>query len=293
MSTQETVAKQGQQGQPVIPLVPKPGHQNTIPPIPDGKPITKENRGSLPIQFWLTVEDKSSIPSTKTQLPIDLDEGVALTFFGGKAQLKTIASPNQKISPFSFWGIPFLLIFGVACVAITSVMFLTMRKKEITSTATVPPPSGTPIVTPALNAANHAVQTEEKPEIKVEMMVDENAMNTHKFLVTKYSAQSTDLFNLIADKDEAIKIYEEAVELRQKAVKYQDTELLEQATFRLQALLKKSKLPNGYQHHAAKELWMIFQCQGKSAKGAREMEEFLEKRNKKLKELLACPKDGE
>lgn len=284
---------------PVIPFVPKMGSQNTIPPIPDGKPITKENRGSLPIQFWLTVEDKSSIPSTKTQLPIDLDDGVALTFVGGKAQLKTIASPHQKISPFSFWGLPFLLVFGIACVAMTAAVFLATSKKNTPAqpeNKTVVAPRATPIVTPVLNAANNLAKPA-KAELKVDGLLPKEHKLSEEDMVTTYE-KPAELFDLIADKENAIKIYEEAVQLRKMAAKYDNDEYrMRQAIIRLQALLRQSKLPEGYQRHAARQLWIIYHCHLKHYKSAQVAEELMKKYNRRAapneRVPTICPKDGE
>ncbi len=287
---------------PVIPFVPRMGSQNTIPPIPDGKPITKENRGSLPIQFWLTVEDKSSMPSTKTQLPIDLDDGVALTFLGGKAQLKTIAPSHQKVSPFSFWGLPFLFVFGIACVAMTAAVFLAIVNKKTAPPSpenkTVVAPRATPIVTPALNAANNLAKPA-KAELKVDgLLPKEDKLSEEELdMVTSYE-KPAELFDLIADKEGAIKIYEEAVQLRKMAAKYGNDEYrMRQAIIRLQALLRKSKLPEGYQRHAAKQLWVIYHCHLKWYKSAQEAESLMKKFNKRAapneRVPTICPKDDE
>jgi hypothetical protein len=289
---------------PVIPFVPKMGSQNTIPPIPDGKPITKENRGSLPIQFWLTVEDKSSIPSTKTQLPVDLDDGVALTFLGGKAQLKTIASPHQKVSPFSFWGIPFLLVFGIACVAITAVMFLATNKKETQTTMAVAP-RATPIVTPALKAANNLAKSE-KTGVKVDgllpkenkLLEDEEEERLGRFPIYK---NSSEIYKLIENKEEAIDLYKEAVQMKNIGVSYDNEtrkDYLRQAIIRLGALLTKSALPEAYQRLAAKQLWIIQYCYLKQLAQAKETELLIKKLNarapaKNMRVATICPKDDE
>jgi len=288
---------------PVIPFVPKMGSQNTIPPIPDGKPITKENRGSLPIQFWLTVEDKSSMPSTKTQLPIDLDDGVALTFLGGKAQLKTIAPPNQKVSPFSFWGLPFLLVFGIACVAMTAAVFLAIVNKKTAPPSpenkTVVAPRTTPLVTPVIQAANNLAKPA-KAELKVDGILPENNTSEEKLGRFPIYETAKHLYSIIGDKDEAISMYKEAVQLKNIGISFENEtrkDYLKQSIIRLGALLTKSALPEGYQRLAAKQLWVIQYCYLKQLPQAKETELLIKKLNarapKNFRVVTMCPKDDE
>jgi hypothetical protein len=301
--TQERLVEEDKNpNSPVIPMIPTGSKKSVtpspIPGLPEGKDLTLVHGTTIPITISESTPGLGIAIGKDRKVLLDIGPGVNVLFLDGKLRVRANA--------LTFLGLPFLIAFTIACVAIAVAVVLGFYFKYNQAPAPPQPenksvtaPRTTPIVTPAINDTNNLAKpatNEVRKEPMIEVSKDLLNMDDQDFVRT-YDDPS-ELYKLIADKDEAIKVYEEAVQLRKTAAQHgNDAYRMRQSSIRLQALLSQSNLPYGYQRHAAKQLWVIYHCHWQNARLAKEALALLDKYNKKAsaaeKVIVACPKEGE
>jgi hypothetical protein len=276
------------QEKPVIPAIPKPEKPHTpIPGLQEGREMTLSHGASIPMMIIESVSESGMKISQKREMVLVVKKGVTVVSNGNTMTVRANAV--------SFLGLPFLIAFATACVSIAVVIVLGLHFKfNQTPQPTTPVPQAHAIVTPTLNNANNLIKMEEEM-IKVDGLLSEETDELGK--VINYEKPS-ELFRLIADKEGAIKVYEEAVALRKSAAKNEnDRSQIRQAIIRLHALLRQSKLPEAYQRHASRQLWIIYHCHLQDFKSAQGAEKMIKKYNERAKPNervpTICPKDDE
>ena len=285
---------------PVIPLIPNGSKKSVtpspIPGLPEGKDLTLVHGTTIPITISEITPGLGIAVGKDRKVLLDIGPGVNVLFLDGKLRVRANA--------ISFLGWPFLIVLGTACAAVLMAIYFKISNSQAPAppqpeNKTVTAPRATPIVTPAINAANNLAKPE-KTELKVDGLLPKDDHPEGKLGRFPIYESAKNLYPLIGEKDEATSMYKEAVQLKNIGISFDDEtrkDYLKQSIIRLGALLTKSALPEAYQRLAAKQLWIIQYCYLKQLPQAKETELLIKKLNarapKDFRVVTMCPKDDE